>query len=200
MRAWVAASASNLLTSVFEQWAAAGFKDTLLKLSLEQEVVMGTRRRFSREFKIETVKLVMERGLGVARVSRDLDIGETVLRRWVKELSVDAEHAFPDGGSMKPEQAEIARLKKEVAKLKMERDILKKPQPTSRRNLDVKFEFIAKYRRAWPVNLLFDALGVSRSGFYAWLTTPHSARMFLITSRCSTIPNAGIQCWDISAR
>lgn len=87
---------------------------------------METRRRFSREFKIEAVKLVKERGVGIAQASRDLDIGANVLRRWVKELSVDAEHAFPGGGNMKPEQAEITRLKKEVAKLKMERDILKK--------------------------------------------------------------------------
>ena len=89
-------------------------------------MVYGDERRFSREFKIEAVKLVKERGVAVAQASRDLDVGETVLHRWIKELSVDAEHAFPGGGNMKPEQAEIARLKKEVAKLKMERDILKK--------------------------------------------------------------------------
>lgn len=87
---------------------------------------METRRRFSREFKVEAVKLIKERGVGVAQAARDLDIGESMLRRWMKELSADAEHAFPGGGNMKPEQAEIARLKKEVAKLKMERDILKK--------------------------------------------------------------------------
>ena len=40
----------------------------------------------------------------------------------------------------------------------------------------MKFEFIAKHRGAWAVNLLCDALGVSRSGFYAWLTRPRSAR------------------------
>jgi transposase len=41
-------------------------------------------------------------------------------------LARDEQDAFPGGGNMKPEQAEIARLKKEVAKLKMERDLLKK--------------------------------------------------------------------------
>ena len=47
------------------------------------------------------------------------------LRNWVKALADDPEHSFPGPGQMKPEQSEIARLKREVAKLKAERDILK---------------------------------------------------------------------------
>jgi len=54
------------------------------------------------------------------------DVGETVLRRWVRELTAAPVDAFPGLGKMKPEQEEIARLQKEVAKLKMEHDILKK--------------------------------------------------------------------------
>ena len=87
---------------------------------------MATRRTFSSEFKREAVRLVRERGVSVAQAARDLDLHENVLRKWVRELSGDPEHAFPGQGQMKPEQAEIARLKKEVAKLRMERDILKK--------------------------------------------------------------------------
>ena len=48
------------------------------------------------------------------------------LRDWVKKFSDDPEQAFPGNGQMKPEQLEIAQLKREVAKLKAERDILKK--------------------------------------------------------------------------
>lgn len=87
---------------------------------------MGTRRQFSREFKLEAVKLVKERGVSVTQAARDLDIHQTVLRAWIRELAADPQQAFPGKGVMKPEQAEIERLKKEVAKLKMERDILKK--------------------------------------------------------------------------
>ena len=50
----------------------------------------------------------------------------TVLQVGSRELAADPQQAFPGKGVMKPEQAEIERLKKEVAKLKMERDILKK--------------------------------------------------------------------------
>ncbi len=84
------------------------------------------RRKFSREFKLEAVNLVRERGATVAQAARDLDVHENVLRKWVRELGKDPKHAFPGHGQMKPEQMEIDRLRKEVAKLKAERDILKK--------------------------------------------------------------------------
>ncbi|ERF83872.1 MAG: transposase [Bradyrhizobium sp. DFCI-1] len=84
------------------------------------------RRKFSREFKIEAVKLVRERGVSVAQAGRDLDVHENVLRKWVKEFSSDPVQAFPGQGQMKPEQQEIERLRREVARLKAERDILKK--------------------------------------------------------------------------
>ena len=87
---------------------------------------MGTRRQFSREFKLEAVRLVKERGVTVAQAARDLDVHENVLRKWIRELAADPRQAFPGKGVMKPEAAEIERLKKEVAKLRMERDILKK--------------------------------------------------------------------------
>ena len=84
------------------------------------------RRQFTREFKIEAVRLVRDRGVSVAQASRDLDVHENVLRKWVKELAADPAQAFPGPGVMKPEQAEIERLRREIQKLKAERDILKK--------------------------------------------------------------------------
>jgi transposase len=70
--------------------------------------------------------LIKDRGVAMAQAARDLDVHENVLRKWVHELSGDPQHAFPGHGHMKPEQQEIDRLRKEVAKLKAERDILKK--------------------------------------------------------------------------
>jgi transposase len=84
------------------------------------------RRKFTREFKLEAVKLIKERGVAVAQASRDLGVHGTVLRNWVKAFADDPQHSFPGHGQMKPEQLEIARLKREVTKLKAERDILKK--------------------------------------------------------------------------
>lgn len=53
------------------------------------------RRRFSREFKVEAVRLVRERGVSVAQAGRDLDVHENVLRKWVKEFGSDPAQAFP---------------------------------------------------------------------------------------------------------
>ncbi|MET3889355.1 transposase [Bosea sp. OAE506] len=84
------------------------------------------RRRFGREFKIEAVRLIRDRGVSVAQAARDLDVHENVLRKWVKEFAADPAQAFPGPGQLKPEQLEIERLRREVTKLKAERDILKK--------------------------------------------------------------------------
>jgi len=84
------------------------------------------RRSFSRMFNLEAVRLVSERGITIAQAAGDLDLREKVLRKWVREYRDDPAHAFPGAGQMKPEQAEIAQLKKEVRKLKAERDIPKK--------------------------------------------------------------------------
>jgi transposase len=73
------------------------------------------RRIFNLEFKVEAVRLVRERRVSVAQ-----------LRRWAKELTTDPAQAFRGHGQSKPEQLEIERLRREVAKLRAERDILKK--------------------------------------------------------------------------
>ena len=82
--------------------------------------------KVQREFKVEAVKLIRERGVSAAQAARDLDVHENVLRKWVTEFGSDPVQAFPGHGQMKPEQQEIERLRREVAKLKAERDILKK--------------------------------------------------------------------------
>lgn len=84
------------------------------------------RRVFSPEFKREAVALVRERGVTVRQAAKDLGLHENVLRRWVKELKSDPAQAFPGRGRMKPDDAEVARLRRELAKTRTERDILKK--------------------------------------------------------------------------
>lgn len=85
-----------------------------------------TRRRFTREFKIEAVRLVLEQNLTSAQVAQDLGIHVTVLRKWVQAYKNDTACAFPGQGHQKPELAEVAALKREIIKLKAEREILKK--------------------------------------------------------------------------
>lgn len=84
-----------------------------------------TRRKFSREFKIEAVWLVTGRGAAMAQAARDLDTAESVLRRWIRELTVTPA-AFPGNGHLCADLAEIAALRKEAARLRAEREILKR--------------------------------------------------------------------------
>src|SRR5208282_6632879 len=95
------------------------------------------RRRFTREFKLEAVRLIKDRGVSYVQAGQDLGVHPTQLRNWVKALADDPQHAFPGQGQMKPEQAEIAQLKREVIRLKAERDILKKAavDSTGERNM-----------------------------------------------------------------
>ena len=90
------------------------------------------RRTFSREFKLEAVKLVTERGVAVVQACRDLELSESVLRRWMREVGDTPLGAFPGHGRVSREQAEIVALRKEVARLKAERDILKRRPRSSR--------------------------------------------------------------------
>ncbi|TXG82708.1 MAG: IS3 family transposase [Sphingomonadales bacterium] len=134
------------------------------------------RRKFSREFKLEAVKLVLERGVSAAQAARDLDLHANVLRKWIREAEGDPGSAFPGHSNLRPEQLEIERLRRELARMKAERDILKKAGGLLREGLDMRFAFIAKHRGIWPVSWICEALGVSRSGFHAWLVRAPSVR------------------------
>ena len=58
------------------------------------------RRSFSREFKLEAVRLVRERGVTVAQAARDLDLHQNMLRNWVRDFSADPAQDFPGQGQM----------------------------------------------------------------------------------------------------
>ncbi len=84
------------------------------------------RRVFRADFKREAVSLVRDRGVAIRQAAADLGIHEGVLGRWVRETKIDPQQAFPGRGKLKPDDAEVARLKRELAKTRTERDILKK--------------------------------------------------------------------------
>jgi transposase len=84
------------------------------------------RRRFKREFKLEAVRMVVERGHRVTEVARDLDLRPDMLRRWQREFEEDQQQAFPGQGHLKPDEEEMRRLRREFERVREERDILKK--------------------------------------------------------------------------
>jgi transposase len=90
-------------------------------------------RIISRKFKIEAVRLVEERGIRIAQASRDLDLNDIILRRWIREISSDPSQAFLARGQIKADELRVEKLRREVVRLRAERTFYKKPQPTLRR-------------------------------------------------------------------
>jgi len=83
-------------------------------------------RHFSREFKRDAVQLVTEKRMPVRKVARELDIHPNLLHIWKREFLAQGDKAFSGKGRIKPEQADMRRLRKQLEKVKEERDILKK--------------------------------------------------------------------------
>ncbi len=79
------------------------------------------RRQFSDEFKREAVRLAYESGRRLSDVSRELDVGPNLIRRWRRRFAGVAEGRAPT-----TEQQEIVRLQRQLSRIREERDILKK--------------------------------------------------------------------------
>lgn len=84
------------------------------------------RRKFSPEFKEETVKLVLEQGMTRTQVAQDLDIGQQMLSYWIRNYRRSKMPVYADNGELSLEGQKIKQLEAEVKRLRMERDILKK--------------------------------------------------------------------------
>ena len=83
------------------------------------------RRKFTEEFKTGAVRLVLDEGKSAGAVARDLDLTESALRTWVAEARADRTKG-KSGALTTVEREELARLRKEVRELRLERDVLKK--------------------------------------------------------------------------
>ena len=84
------------------------------------------RRQYTEEFKREAVRLVTDHGYGVTEAARNLGINAKMLGRWKRQAEQENHRAFSRNGQRSAEQEELQRLRKEVKRLRMEREILKK--------------------------------------------------------------------------
>lgn len=91
---------------------------------------MAKRRSYTLEFKQEAVRLVLEQGMSPAEVGRDLGVCRTVIGSWVKKARANALAASPTAtaptADVRDMEAELRALRKENARLREEREILKK--------------------------------------------------------------------------
>ena len=93
------------------------------------------RREFSDEFRFEAVKLAKQGEVPVSEIARDLGVHDSVLYRWIRKHDGRINPKVGDGISA-DERGELARLRRKVKRLETEREILKKPWVSSRRNCD----------------------------------------------------------------
>jgi len=92
-------------------------------MSVMEEQRLGSRRSFTDEFKRDAVALVIDEGRRVIDVARSLGVGEGTLGNWVRQARIDrGERA----GLTTSDKTELAELRKENARLRMERDLLKR--------------------------------------------------------------------------
>ena len=85
-----------------------------------------TRKTYTREFKIEAVRLLERSSRTQAEIAHELGMAPSSLSRWKQKYGAGAEAAFPGRGHLTPEEARIRQLERENEILRQERDILKK--------------------------------------------------------------------------
>jgi transposase len=85
-----------------------------------------TYRTFDKDFKINAVKLVLEGSRSMTKIANEIGISPNTLTNWKKEFLKDKENSFPGKGYQKPDDAELTRLRRQLARVTQERDILKK--------------------------------------------------------------------------
>ena len=85
-----------------------------------------TRKTYTREFKLETLRLADTSGKSVAEVERDLGLPKGAVHRWRKQLARNGRQAFPGHGRLREADERTRQLERENAILRQERDILKK--------------------------------------------------------------------------
>jgi len=83
-------------------------------------------RTFDKDFKVNAVKLVLEGSRSMTRIANELGISPNTLTNWKKEYLKDKDNSFPGKGYQKPDDAELTKLRRQLARVTQERDILKK--------------------------------------------------------------------------
>ncbi|MCH7506555.1 MAG: IS3 family transposase [Proteobacteria bacterium] len=127
---------------------------------------MSRRKKYSKEFKLDAVSLVLEQSYSRAEAARSLGLNSNMLGRWVTEHQDGGGQAFRGNGKLTPEQEEIRRLNSQVKNLKMEKEILKKGDGLLCQRNAMKYLFVTQHKKTWPIDLMCRVLGVSRQGYY----------------------------------
>ncbi len=130
---------------------------------MKKEVQKSRRRKHSPEFK-DQVLLRAEQD-GVAQTAKDLGIKESQIYAWRAKKKLSGTSLE----NQKLQQLEMNRLRREVERLSMENDFLKKGRGVLCQGLKARYAMIKKYKDQFPIRFMCRLLCVSKSGYYAWL-------------------------------
>ncbi len=93
---------------------------------LQKDDMKKARKTYTREFKLEAIKMMMEQGRTAKDVEESLGIGRGMLYRWKSQFAAEGESAFSGNGNVSELEAEVRELRQELKRARQERDILKK--------------------------------------------------------------------------
>lgn len=85
---------------------------------------MTTIKKYSKEFKADAVSLVIEQGYTRSETAKSLEFHTNVLGRWVRKYQEGSAHEFRDNGKLMPDQKEVRKLKAQVRRLQMEKEVI----------------------------------------------------------------------------
>jgi putative transposase len=107
-------------------------------------------------------------------VARELGISANLLTRWKRKVDAEGRHAF--GGTATPWDEEVARLKRELERVKKERDFFSGCGNVLRQGVVLRYQAILRCRGKYPVAMICRLLDISPSGYYDWKDRPPSAQ------------------------
>jgi transposase len=116
------------------------------RMRQERSMEKPKRRKFTKEFKAEAVRLCKVGDRSIGQIAKELDLSETPLRSWVKQADIDEKHD-PAGALTTAEREELGRLRRDVKRLEMEREVLKNCRRPKRPHL-LNEKLGSRYRRA----------------------------------------------------
>ncbi|WP_155084804.1 IS3 family transposase [Piscirickettsia salmonis] len=138
---------------------------------------MGKRHviKYTEEFKKSSAKLAVDSNQAISHTAQELGIHSSTLHGWVNKYHPNSPNTVKD--EVSDMAAEIKQLKKELARVTQEREILKKAAALLCKRNTVKYAWIKENKCVFPVDRVCSILGVSRSGYYSWLKVQPSKRM-----------------------
>lgn len=126
-----------------------------------------SRKRYTREFKQDAVRLVTEHGYTLAEAGRNLGINANLLGRWIREFETDESEVFRGNGKRTAEQEELRRLREKNPPTEAGARHSDKGGGLLREGSGLRHQFIDQAKKAYSVKRLCLVLGASRAGYYA---------------------------------